>query len=189
VFGLMTSPVGSLSSVTFTDEVTVTSERLPLPAQRERNSRADWPELRDDRLKGEIFQLGVKIAPLKTRRPHRVAHIAWLQTPQTRRPGKYCVYRSHTRLYVDFSWDSVARKNSFAFGVNTPSGVTPLCHFHASVRHFRYLLKRLLTISHTHTHTHTQTAVHTWLQASHLFILSPPHLFIPFRHVSFTPLS
>jgi len=47
VFGLMTSPVGSLSSVTFTDEVTVTPERLPLPATRE-NSRADWPELRDD---------------------------------------------------------------------------------------------------------------------------------------------
>jgi len=68
VFGLMTSPVGSLSSVTFTDEVTVTSERLPPPARRERNTRADWPELRDDRLKVEIFQLGAKIAALKTRR-------------------------------------------------------------------------------------------------------------------------
>jgi len=43
----MTSPVGSLSSVTFTDEVIVTSEGLPLPATRE-NSRADWPELPDD---------------------------------------------------------------------------------------------------------------------------------------------
>jgi len=69
----MTSPVGSHSSVTFTDEVTVTSERLPPPALPERNSRADWPELRDDRLKVEIFQLGAKIAPLKTHRPHRAA--------------------------------------------------------------------------------------------------------------------
>jgi len=117
MFGLMTSPVGSLSSVTFTDEVTVTPERLPLPALRERNSRADWPELRDDRLKVEIFQVGAKIAPLKTRHCKRVAHIT---SPQTRRPGKYRVYRSHTRLYVDFSWDSVARKNSLAFGVNAP---------------------------------------------------------------------
>ncbi|TNN41144.1 hypothetical protein EYF80_048687 [Liparis tanakae] len=33
---------------------------------RERNSRADWPELRDDRLKDEIFELGAKITPLKT---------------------------------------------------------------------------------------------------------------------------
>jgi len=64
VFGLMTSPVGSLSSVTFTDEVTVTPERLPLPALQEQNSRADWPELRDDRLKVEIFQRGAKIVPL-----------------------------------------------------------------------------------------------------------------------------
>jgi len=117
VFGFMTSPVGSLSSVTFTDEVTVTSERLPLPAQRERNSRADWPELRDDRLKVEIFQLRAKTAPMKTRRPHRVAPNA---SPQTRWPEKYRVYRSHTRLYVDFSWDSVTRKNCFAFGVNAP---------------------------------------------------------------------
>jgi len=70
------------------------------------NSRADWPELRDDRLNVEIFQLGAKIAPP--------------QTPQTRRPEKYRVYRSHKRLYVDFSWDSVARKNRFAFGVNAP---------------------------------------------------------------------
>ncbi|TNN61340.1 hypothetical protein EYF80_028467 [Liparis tanakae] len=103
----MTSPVGSPSSVTFTDEVTVTSERLPLPALRERNTRADWPELRDDRLKVEIFELRAKIAPLKTRRCKRVAHIA---SPQTHRPGKYHVYHSHKRLYVDFSWDSVARK-------------------------------------------------------------------------------
>jgi len=48
----------------------------------------------------------------------RVGHIA---SPQTRRPGKHCVYRSHTRLYFDFSWDSVAQKNCFAFGVNAPS--------------------------------------------------------------------
>jgi len=40
---------------------------------RERNTRADWPELRDDRLKVEIFQLGAKIAPLQTRRCQRVA--------------------------------------------------------------------------------------------------------------------
>jgi len=80
----MTSPVGSLGSVTFTDEVTVTSERLPLPALRERNSRADLPELRDDRLKVEIFQLGAKIVPLETRRWKRVGHIA---SPQTRRLG------------------------------------------------------------------------------------------------------
>jgi len=64
------------------------------------NSRADWPELRDYRLKIEIFQLGATVAPLKTRRCKRVAHIA---SPQTRNPEKYCVYRSHTRLYVDFS--------------------------------------------------------------------------------------
>jgi len=60
---------------------------------------------------------------LETRRPHRVAPIASPQSPQspqTRCPGKYRVYRSHTRLYIDFSWDSVARKNSFAFGVNAP---------------------------------------------------------------------
>jgi len=84
---------------------------------RERNTRADWPGLRDDRLKVEIFQLWAEIAPLKMRRCKRVAHIA---SPQTRRPGKYRVYRSHARLYVDFTWDSVARKNSFAVGVNAP---------------------------------------------------------------------
>ncbi|TNN42287.1 hypothetical protein EYF80_047549 [Liparis tanakae] len=33
---------------------------------RERNSRADWPELRDDRLKVEIFQLGAKIVLLNS---------------------------------------------------------------------------------------------------------------------------
>jgi len=27
---------------------------------------------------------------------------------------------SHARLYVHFSWDSVARKNRVAFGVNAP---------------------------------------------------------------------
>jgi len=101
VFGFMTSLVYSHSSVTFTDEVTVMPERLPLPALRERNTRADWPDLRDYRLKIEMFQLGAKIAPLKTRRP-----------------GKYRVHRSHTRLYIDFSWDSVARKNLIAFGEN-----------------------------------------------------------------------
>ncbi|TNN79472.1 hypothetical protein EYF80_010286 [Liparis tanakae] len=37
------------------------------------NSRADWPELRDYRHKVEIFQLGAKIAVLKTRRPKRAA--------------------------------------------------------------------------------------------------------------------
>jgi len=57
----------------------------------------------------------------KLRRWKRVAHIA---SPQTRRSGKYRVYRSHTRLYVDFSWDSVARKNSFAFGVNDAKATT-----------------------------------------------------------------
>jgi len=31
----------------------------------------------------------------KLRRWKRVGHIASPQTPQTRRPGKYCVYRSH----------------------------------------------------------------------------------------------
>jgi len=50
--------------------------------------------------------------PLKTCRCKRVAH------------KKYRVYHSHTHLYVDFSWDSVARKNSFAFGVNAPLGVS-----------------------------------------------------------------
>jgi len=82
-----------------------------------RNTRADWPELRDDRLKVEIIQLGAKIAPLKTRRCQRVGNIA---SPQMRRPGKY---RSHKRLYVDISWDLVARKNSFAFVVNAPLGI------------------------------------------------------------------
>jgi len=46
-----------------------------------------------------------------------IAHIA---SPQRCRPEKCCVYLSHTRLYVDFSWDSVARKNSVTFGVNVP---------------------------------------------------------------------
>jgi len=59
------------------------------------NSRADWPELRDYRLKMEIFQLGAKIAPLKTRRCKRVAHIA---SPQTRRPEKYRIYRSREKI-------------------------------------------------------------------------------------------
>jgi len=48
----------------------------------------------------------------KLRRCKRVAHIT---STQTRRLEKYRVYHSHTHLYVDFS---VARKNSFAFGVN-----------------------------------------------------------------------
>jgi len=47
------------------------------------NSRADWPELRDYRLKVEIFQLGVKIAPLKTRRPHCVARKNVASIPAT----------------------------------------------------------------------------------------------------------
>ncbi|TNN58865.1 Protein cornichon 3 [Liparis tanakae] len=68
-------------------------------------TRADWPELRDDRLKVEIFQLGADIASLTPRRPHRVGHIA---SAQTRRPEKCRVYRSHKRLYVDFTWDSIA---------------------------------------------------------------------------------
>jgi len=51
--------------------------RLVLIQQRrDSNSRADWPELRDDRLNVEIFQLGAKIAPLKTRRPKRRKNIA-----------------------------------------------------------------------------------------------------------------
>jgi len=49
----------------------------------------------------------------KLRRCKHVGHIASLQT---RRPEKY----RHTRLYVDFSWDLVAQKNCFAFGVNAP---------------------------------------------------------------------
>jgi len=65
----------------------------------------------------KYFNSGRKLRRWKTRRCKRVAHIA---PPQTRRPGKYRIYRSHTRLYVDFSWDSVAQKNSFAFGVNAP---------------------------------------------------------------------
>jgi len=81
------------------------------------NSRADWPELQNYRLKVEIFQLGAKIAAIKTLVCKRVPHIA---LPQMRRPEKCCVYRSHTRLYVDFSWDSVARRNCVAFGVNAP---------------------------------------------------------------------
>jgi len=35
-------------------------------------------------------------------------------------PDKCRVYGSHTRPYVDFSWDSVAQKNLDAFGVNVP---------------------------------------------------------------------
>jgi len=60
----------------------------------------------------KYFNSGRKLCRWK-----RVAHIA---SPQTRRPVKYRVYRRHTHLYVDFSWDSVARKYSFAFGVNAP---------------------------------------------------------------------
>jgi len=41
-------------------------------------------------------------------------------SPQKRRQKKYRISRSHARLYVDFSWDSVARKNNVAFGVNAP---------------------------------------------------------------------
>jgi len=46
------------------------------------SSRADWPEFWNSRLKVEIFQLGVKFAPPKTRRPEKML-----------------------RLYVDFAWD------------------------------------------------------------------------------------
>jgi len=111
----MTSPVGSLSSVTFTDEVTVTSERLPLPALREKTQELIGPSCEMTASKLKYFNSGRKL-----RRWKRVAHIASPQMPQTRRPGKYCVYRSHKRLYLDFSWDSVAQKNSFAFGANAP---------------------------------------------------------------------
>jgi len=94
--------------------------------------------LRDYRLKIEIFQLGAKIAPLKMRRCKCVAHIA---SPQTPRPENYRVYLSHTRLYVDFSWDSVARKQTIAFGVNAPLNMKvqmaqllePVCPFWATV--------------------------------------------------------
>ncbi|TNN73489.1 hypothetical protein EYF80_016279 [Liparis tanakae] len=55
----------------------------------------------------KYFNLGRKLCRCKC-----VAHIA---SPQTRRPDKYRVYRSHARLYVDFSWDSVTRKNSLRF--------------------------------------------------------------------------
>jgi len=41
-----------------------------------RNSRADWPELRNYCFKVEIFELGAKIALPKTRRPNRVAQKA-----------------------------------------------------------------------------------------------------------------
>jgi len=43
-------------------------------------------------------------------------------SPTSRRP-KRAARINITRLYVDFSWDSVARKISFAFGVNAPLDV------------------------------------------------------------------
>jgi len=51
-------------------------------------------ELRDYRLKVEIFKLGAKIAPLK--------QAAVNASPQTRRPEKYRVYRSHTLTLLCF---------------------------------------------------------------------------------------
>jgi len=113
----MTSPVGSLSSVTFTDEVIVTSERFPLPAIRERNSRADWPALRDDHLKVEIFQLGANIAPLETRRWKRAAENAPLETRRPHRvapnapPGKISrLSQPHASVHWLFMGFSRAKK-------------------------------------------------------------------------------
>jgi len=40
------------------------------------------------------------------------------KAPKTHRPDKFGVYRNHTRLHVDFTWDFVARKLCNAFGVN-----------------------------------------------------------------------
>jgi len=72
-----------------------------------RNSRVDRHELRNYRLKVEIFQLGVKIVSPKS--------------PQTR-PEHCCVYCSKMRLYVDFGWDLVTQNKRVAFGVNTLRG-------------------------------------------------------------------
>jgi len=66
----MTSPVGSHSSVTSTDEDNFYVFWFD---DARSNSRADWPELRNYRLKVEIFQLAATIAPLKTRLPKRGA--------------------------------------------------------------------------------------------------------------------
>jgi len=127
----MTSPVGSLSSVTFTDEMLL----LRLKDFRFQRYQSGTQELIGPSCEMTASKLKYFNSGRKLRRCKCVAHIASPQTPQTRRPEKYRVYRSHMCLYVDFSWDSVARKNSFAFGVNAP----------------------------LHTHTHTHTFPQTWL--------------------------
>jgi len=74
------------------------------------NSRTDWPELRDDRLKVEIFQLWAKIVPLKTRRPYFVA-------PNAR---ENIASIAATRVCTLTFHGNRSRKNSFAFAVNAP---------------------------------------------------------------------
>ncbi|TNN37186.1 hypothetical protein EYF80_052646 [Liparis tanakae] len=103
----MTSPVGSLSSVTFT-------MKLPLRLEDFRFQRY---EIGTRELIGPSCEMTAsKFKHFNSRRKLRCckrdAHIA---SAQTRRPGKYLVYLSHTRPYVDFSWDSVAWKKKFSF--------------------------------------------------------------------------
>jgi len=79
---------------------------------RERNTRADWPELRDDRLKVEIFQLGAKIVPLETRRPHRIAPNAARKNIASIAATHVCTLTFHGIRSREFCF--------LAFGVNAP---------------------------------------------------------------------
>jgi len=74
------------------------------------NSRADWPELRNFRLKVKIFQRGAKFAPSETRHRKRAIENA---SPKM-------LHQSQRRVSVRWlcSWDLVTRKYLVAFGVN-----------------------------------------------------------------------
>ncbi|TNN61032.1 hypothetical protein EYF80_028810 [Liparis tanakae] len=89
------SPVFSLVATFSTSQIN-SVRVLEDEKSKKSNSRVYWPELRNYRLKVEIFQLGAKFASPKT--------------PQTRRPEEHGVYSNHTRLNLDF-----ARKNLIAF--------------------------------------------------------------------------
>jgi len=62
------------------------------------------------KLKTRCWKRAAENALPKMRCRKSEAQIASPRTLQTRHPEKFCVYRSHTRLHVDFPWDLVAAK-------------------------------------------------------------------------------